>query len=261
MKNERERTMCTRWLPIKVLAYIALASPAAAHPAADEVAELYFNTIKPGMGYVYELGRKNHMAFHALQHDTMTWFTWEVVTGEGVGNYIMGTFGHSWKDFDGREAFDAVDGPDADANMGPSEAGSQQAFYLYRRDLSRRDPSAQAPSKFTVLTIYRIAPEGVNDFSSGVAKIKMAQDRANWPGHSDWYELANGGDGPTFLLRESRASWAEFQSPDKSLDELMRENYGRDGITALSAMRRAIRSTYSEVIKYRPDLSYVAQPH
>src|ERR1700689_1469285 len=96
VSEEWERTMCMSWLVIRVLAFVALALPGAAHAAADEVAELFFNTVKPGMGYLYELGRKNHMAFHAKQHDSMTWFTWEVVTGDGVGNYIIGTFGHPW---------------------------------------------------------------------------------------------------------------------------------------------------------------------
>ena len=240
------------------LACIVLVSTGAA-AADDEVAELYFNSVKPGMGYVYELGRKNHMAFHAGHRDPMTWLTWEVVTGDSVGSYIIGTFGHRWEDFDGRESFDAADAPDAEANMGPSEAGSQQSFYLFRRDLSRPEAVAPLPSKYALLTVYRLVPAGVADFVNGVMKLKAARIKTGRPGQSAWYELVNGGEGPTFLLSEPKDTWAAFQSPDESLDDLMRETYGGRGAVILSAMRKAIRSTYSETIEYRPDLSYVAK--
>ena len=61
-----------------------------------------------------------------------------------------------------------------------------------------------------------------------------------------------------FLLSQARANWAEFQPPDKTLDVLLEEAYGKkEGAAILAALRKAVRSVYSETIKYRPDLSYI----
>jgi hypothetical protein len=236
----------------------ALALPAVAQMPSGRVAQVFVNVPKPGMGSQYEEGRKKHMAWHTSQKDAFTWYTWEVLTGDGTGNYVVGTFGHEWKDFDGRDTFEAADGADAAANMGAAEASSQQSFYLYRPDMSRTDAAAQGPAKLASVTFFRLKPEGVNDFTSGVIKAKAAQDKVNWPGHSEWYQLANGGEGPTFVLSQPRANWAAFQAPDKTLDVVMEEAYGKQkGAAILATLRKAIRSSYSQIIRFRPDLSYV----
>jgi hypothetical protein len=245
-------------LTASLLLSCALAVPTLAQTPSGNVAQVFVNVPKPGMRNQYEAGRKNHMAWHRSQNDAFTWYTSEVLNGDHAGSYIVGTFGHEWKDFDGRDKFEAADGVDAAASMGATQSGSQQAFYLYRPDMSRHDAAAQGPPNMSSVTFFHLKPEGVNDFTSGVMKVKAAQDKSKWPWHSDWYQLANGGEGPTFVLVQPRANWAAFQAPDKTLDTLMEESYGKkEGAAILASLRQAIRTTYSEAIRYRPDLSYI----
>ncbi len=79
---------------------------------------------------------------------------------------------------------------------------------------------------------------------------------------ASWYQLVNGGESPHFVLVGDRANWASFQPPtDKILDSMMEEAYGKEqGGAILSALRKAVRSTSTEALQYRPDLSYVATP-
>jgi hypothetical protein len=241
-----------------VLLSLALALPSLAQMPSGRVCQIFVNVVKPGMTSQYEAGRKKHMSWHGSQKDAFTWYTWQVLTGEGAGNYIVGTFGHEWKDFDGRDKFNEADAADAAASMGAAEASSNQAYYLLRPDMSRADSPDKGPSNMSSVTFFHLKPEGVNDFIHGVIKVKDAQDKTNWSGHSSWYQLANGGEGPTFVLSQPRANWADFQGPDKTLDALMEEVYGKEeGAATLAALRKAIRFTYSEAIKFRPDLSYV----
>jgi len=109
-----------------------------------------------------------------------------------------------------------------------------------------------------------LKPEGINDFIDGVKKVNDGIKKTNFPqaGPSRWYQLVNGGESPHFVLVGDRANWASFQPPtDKILDSMMEEAYGKEqGGAILSALRKAVRSTSTEALQYRPDLSYVATP-
>jgi hypothetical protein len=52
------------------------------------------------MSQQYEAGRKKHMAWHKSQNDPWSWHKWEVLTGPNTGSYVVGTFGHNWKDME-----------------------------------------------------------------------------------------------------------------------------------------------------------------
>ena len=85
-----------------------------------------------------------------------------------------------------------------------------------------------------------------------------AINKTNYPTKTtNWYQLANGGEGPQFVQVTDRASWADMQGPEKSLVAMLEEVYGKDD-TTLQTLRGQIRYTVSEMAEYRQDLSYVA---
>ena len=242
-----------------LFALAALLTASAQQPG--EIAEIHFNRVKPGSSAQYEAGRKKHMGWHKTQKDTWSWYTWAVVTGEATGNYVVGTFQHTWKDFDGRDKFTQADGADAQASMGPYLAGEEQSYYRYRADMSL-SPEAFPPAALISITHFMIKADSVNDFVEAVKKVGDGIKKTNYPqaGASRWYQLVNGGETPHFVLVGDRANWASFQQPtDKTLDSMMEDVYGKDqGAAILSSLRKAIRSTHTEALQYRPDLSYIA---
>ena len=239
---------------------LAMALPAMAQQPGNLV-EIHINRVKPGMTEQYETGRKKHMAWHKGQNDAWSWYTWQVVTGEATGSYVVGTFGHNWKDLDGREKFTEADGADAQANMGSSLAGEEEIFYIYRDDLSL-SPQSSTPTPLISVVHFMLNPDGTNDFVAAVKQVNEGIKKTNWAlsGASRWYQLASGGRSPHFVLVGDRANWGSFQPPtDKSLDSMMEEAYGKQqGDAILSSLRKAIHSVYTETLQYRPDLSYVA---
>ena len=252
--------MSKRSLAPAVLLALSLAVPAAAQSAGD-VAIINTHTPKPGSAEKYEAARKKHMAWHKAQKDTWTWFSWEVVSGETSGTYYTASFGHSWKDFDAQEKFEKADTADFDKGIGPTLGRSFTAYYLRRADLSLTAPSGAPPSPYSSLTFYLLKPEGVNDFVDAVKKINEGIKKTNYrqQGPSSWYQLINGGEVPMYVLAGGRENWAAFAPNDKTLDQMMEEAYGKDqGAAILAKGRSAIRSSRTEAIKYRPDLSYVA---
>jgi hypothetical protein len=253
--------MRVRSVSLAVMFALAAVLPIMAQDV-GHVAEIHMNRVKPGMTKQYEAGRKKHMTWHKSQKDNWSWYTWEVLTGEGTGSYVVGTFQHHWKHFDNRDKFNEADSADAMANMGASLAGEQMSYYLYRADLSGGPEVFPPATKLISVTHFMLKPEGINDFIEGVKKVGEALKKTNaqMSGTNHWYQLVNGGEGPHFVLVGERASWASFQPPsDKTLDAIMEEAYGKEqGAAILAALRKAYRSAYSEALQYRPDLSYVA---
>jgi hypothetical protein len=261
----REKIMRLRsviWAMAGVLASsIGVAQQSSTGPQTN-LAEIHINKVKPGMTAHYEEGRKKHMMWHAKQNDPWSWLTWEVVTGENTGSYLIGTFGHSWSDLDSRTKFEAEDSADAIAHMGASLESETQSYYRFRADLSLGTSPLQ-PTPLASITHFLLTPDGLNDFVESLKKVIEGIKKTNYPmsGANRWYQLVNGGEGPHFVLSGDRANWAAFEpATDKTLDAMMSEAYGKEqGAAILSTLRKAIRHTSTEILRYRPDLSHIAK--
>ncbi len=101
-----------------VVSLVALSLPAAAQDE-NVVGMMIHVTPKAGMKDKWEEGTKKHMAFHREKGDTWQWFVWEIVSGENVGDYVVGTFEHKWADFDNMPIDRAEDLANRKMNSGP----------------------------------------------------------------------------------------------------------------------------------------------
>jgi hypothetical protein len=246
---------------VVVLLAVLLAFPALAADRAGDLAIINTHTPKPGAEAKYETARKAHMGWHKAQKDPWSWLTWEIVSGENSGTYYTGSFGHAWKELDGQEKLEKADEADFAKNIGPTIGRSYTAYYIHRLDLSVTQPTGDPPTPYSVLTFFLINPDGVNDFVDAVKKINEGIKKTNYrqQGPSTVYQLVNGGEGPMYVLSGGRENWAAFAPNEKSLDAMMEEAFGKEqGAAILAKGRSAIRSSRTETLKYRPDLSYVA---
>jgi hypothetical protein len=241
-----------------VLFAMAPVFPVLAQPT--NVAQIVIQQPKPGMAKQYEAGRKKHMGWHKSQKDTWSWATWEVVSGDATGTYVVGSFGHAWKDFDGREKFEQADLADMATSLGPSVASTVVRYYAERADLSQNPSTATStPAPLISVTSYLLKPESVNDFVEAVKKINEGIKKTSYvtSGPSRWYQLSSGGEGPLFVLVGDRTNWAAMQANEKTLDTMMEEAYGKEqGAAILVSLRKTFRTIRSAVYQYRADLSY-----
>lgn len=224
---------------------------------APEVCEVTVWKVKPGAGAAWADGRKKHMEFHKAQKDAFGWFTWEVVNGDRAGNFITGTFDHYWKDFDGRDAFDALDTADMAKSFGAATESSSDGYWIHMGAASRNDPNATGPSKYSQLVHYYVHVADVPRFEDALETITGELNKAKWPTYSSWYRLASGGDGPHYVLSTRRNSFADFAPTEKTLLQALTDSMGAVKATALlDTLRASTERVYSELIQYRPDLSY-----
>ena len=211
---------------------------------------------KDGAYQQLEQALKRHYQWHRSQKDDYAWFVWEVATGEHVGGFLVGSLGHHWKDLDTRTDFDKADDADFMANVLPSTSAVVPAFYDLISEASR-PTGAKEPSPMTQLTHYFVKPAGIPEFNDALKEIKTAFDKANYPVHSSWYRLVSGGEGPHYVLATARNSFADFEPPEKSVEAVLTEAYGASKAVALmNAVRGNTVRTYSEILRYRPDIGY-----
>ncbi len=242
---------------LAVVFALSMAGVAGGQAAKPTVGEYYVLKPKAGNVQQFEAGLKKHMAFHKKTNDTFTWLTWVYVSGPELGSYLIGTGGHAWKDFDGREKFEAEHSADVAANVAPYTESMRKTFWIQRPDLSLSDEGAE-PAKFLGVLEFMVKPEGVGPFTEAVMKINEGLKKTNnVTNRSRWYTLASGDDGPRFALVQERNSWAEFEAGPKSLPQMMEEAFGKDA--AVDLMKKVTSSYWhnkSYILGYRADLSY-----
>lgn len=236
---------------------LLLASTALAQTSQVNVGRVIDQTPKPGMAKQYEEGRKRHMDWHRKAGDTWTWDIWQVTTGERAGTYLSITFGHTWKDFDAwDEKYAEADTADATANMSPSIGRQVESYWMLLTDASRMTASAQ-PSKMAEVIHFMVKPGSEEDFDYGIRKATEAANQQNWAGHYAWYSLANGGESGHYVLVIPINSWADMAEPDPGFFGMLEKALGRHGAELLGHLfDKSIKGTWSEMITYRPDLSY-----
>ena len=246
------------FFPMLSFCLIATFAVAQQGPPAASVCEVHLNQVKPGMTAQYEQGRARHMAWHKSQNDKWSWEVWEILTGDNTGDYMVVSCGHDWKDFDGRDKFNAADTANANTTMGPYLAKQTMSYYVLRPDLGAMPPTTGPPPQYLNVLFFTLKPEGVPDFNENVKKVSSAMSKPGVSGgQASFYSLASGGVGPQVVLIQERKSMAEMAGPGKTVDEVVRDAYGDQGATILGTLRKAYSSTYSELLHFRQDLSYI----
>jgi hypothetical protein len=236
-----------------------LAGLAVAQSTPASVAQVFVMTPKPGMTKQFEDGRKKHMDWHRKQNDAWTWYTWQVQSGRGTGSYISVTLGHGWKDFDSWEQkLGAGDAADSEMNLSPFLVNGENSYWFYLKDSSRPMQGTE-PAKMSEVYHYYLKQGADSDFDSAIRKIHEAVGKVNWPVHYEWYSLANGGDGPHYVLVIPHSSYADMEEPEPSFPAMLEKAVGRhDAQELMQSVDKSVSHFSSELLTYRPDLSYIA---
>lgn len=178
----------------------------------------------------FEAGYKRHLEWHRAAGDAWRWHGWQIVSGERVGFFMDGTFGHRWEDFDA-PVQPAADAADNATNVGPFARVRSNAYWRLRRDLSTVDPLERGtPSPLMEVTYVTIAAANARAFEDAVARL---------PGNRTVYELVNGGRGLRYMMLFPRANMKELGAGE-----------------ALHRWTTMAESVYRELLQYREDMSY-----
>jgi hypothetical protein len=231
-----------------------LALPLLAQEKPGTVGMVFMVKAKAGMRQQFEQANKRHMDWHRQQKDTWAVDVWEVVSGEHVGQYGYGSFGHHWKDLDSHAKFDEADMADYLANVAQYVEPVVARYYVSHPDLSR-PMEGEAP--LAEVVEYRLNMAGESDFLMAVRKVHEAIQKGNYPLYYHLYELYNGGEHPTYVFVFLHKNWADFEPPEETFRGMLEKAYGRDEAESiLKLFDKSVHGVRSQIIAFRPDLSY-----
>jgi hypothetical protein len=216
--------------------------------------------VKPGMAPQFEEGLKKFHQWEKQQSVPFTFQVWSIISGPRTQQYVIGTSGHDWKDFDALTKLGPATQEQIQADMGTYVESVEISFWEYREDLSGHPlTTSQPPMAFVSITTYFLKPGGGTGATDAIKAALAAIQKSHWPGKpSRWYSLVNGGDGPTLAIGTGHENWADFQPPETTFIKMLTEVYGEEGAEALGKkFFSGLRSWRSEIWRYRPDLSYI----
>jgi hypothetical protein len=224
------------------------------------IAGLEFQKPKNGLVKQYEEGRKQKAEWHKQQKDTQPLLVWETLTGDNTGTYIVGRFGLHWADLDKPSVPEQADLDEYNKSIGANVESLIARYYEFLAKDSRPPDPSSGPAKYSEVITYRVAHGKAAEFHSAITRATEAIDKTKWPLHYYWYELANGGPGGTFVLVIPHTNWADFEDDPnvKPFREMLNEAFGpAEAESIAKRFDSCVEGTTSEIIEFRPDLSYL----
>ncbi len=240
---------------IALLSFFAL--PLVAQDQPGTVAQVFYVKPKMGIRQQFEQAGKRHIDWHRQQKDTWTWSVFECVAGERLGWRVAATVGHHWKDFDDKAKFAAADAADYEANLAAFVESRSGAFYVYLPEISR-PLAGETPAPFSETLWFHLNIGAEAEFLHAERKVHEAIEKTNWGVPHTWWELASGGEHPTYVLILQRKNWAESEPPELTFEAMLEKAFGRQEAEVLmNVFKNTIHCVKSEIWAYRPDLSYI----
>jgi hypothetical protein len=252
-----------RNLPI-VLALAVLtgaALPAAAdQPQPGPLAKSILLIVKPDRFPQFEEALRQHLGFHRTNNDPWAWHTWQIVNGENLGQYVLRTHGHQWRDFDANADLRRSDWADFLANVAPHLQSMSSTISTLEPGLSRW-PAELARPELVSVTRFELTYQGFREFRAAVEKVHAAVSASDHDRHYAWTRTVNGADGPEMTLLVPLAGWADLEPRQPPLSTVIEQLYGAEAAAALEqTIGSTVRSISSSVVAYREDLSYQPAP-
>jgi len=223
------------------------------------LASIEFQKVKGSNVPQYEAGRKQKAAWHKQQNDPIPLLVWQAISGDETGTFLVGHFNQHWADLDKPVVTDEADLAEFQKVLGNYVDSVTTRYYEFMPKVSNESGDGTVP-KFSEIIIYQVRYGKGSDFRSGIERVHDAAVKTKWPVNYGFYELVNGGTSGTFVLSIPHKSWADFEDkPEvKPFRDMLKEAFGQaEADSIVERFDRSIEKETSEIIQYRPDLSYL----
>jgi hypothetical protein len=219
-----------------------------------------FQKPKNGMVPQYEAGRKQKAAWHKEKNDPESLLVWETLTGDNTGTFLVSRFGMNWADMDKPAIPEEADLAEFQKVIGNYVDSVVSRYYDFMPKVSNPPAGAKGPAKFSEVAIFSVRYGKGSEFRSAIERIHDASEKTKWPLNYEWYELTNGGQVGEYVLSLPHNSWADFgDKPSvKPFRDMLKEAFGQaEADSIVDRIDRSVEKETSEIIQFRPDLSYL----
>lgn len=246
-------------LTLLIAALLSIVSSNLAAQVKGNIVWAEYQIPRPAHKEKYEEARKERAKWHKEKGGTLPVYVWEVLTGERTGHYLIATSAKDWSAFDSSP----VSIEQAYSRFGQESSEHVvrvRSFFLDQLIEVSRSSEDKSPAPLAVLRYFKISYGKWGEFYNLLRKFKEAAEFGEWPVHYSWYSVNNGADEPMFVEAIPKSNWADMEPPQKAPLQLITELFGpEDTILITNLMHEIIEKETSEVLRYRPDLSYVPE--
>lgn len=234
----------------------AIAWPVLAQDSPGPIARVFWVTPKLGMEQQFIDGYKEHLAWHREQNDSWAWDTWTYDSGDRLGQYVIRTGGHHWKDFDTHADMARADEENYLATTHPYVQSVSSRYTQTHFDLSML-PEAGEEFPLIRVTEYRVHANRIPDFLHAFTKYKAAAEKTERPTHYVLIETVAGGPEASFATVGLHKSYEGLKPLEQTVGEMMQEVYGPAEAQSLFEMFfGSVASMETNILRYVPELSY-----
>jgi hypothetical protein len=257
--GETMKKVLTLLTTISVL--VAFAVPAGAQEEKAEQGKLnivYFFKVKPAYMIQFESALKEHLVMMKKAGDTWTWNTWQIVTGDRYGEYVINSPYHTWEDLDADAAFHQKRIMFFRLNVIPFVESMSREICEFTEYCN----IPEDPEQWNLMEIgYIWIKEGhIEDFQKVIKKAHEALEAGGKPFYYIWSVQRSGGYGTRFSLINPHKNWAEFATPEKTVYQYMVEAFGEEETQKLGGLWiKSVMKTMDAAVQFRPDLSYMPE--
>lgn len=236
-----------------------LGAPPALAAQEGTLGEIILVEVRSEHRRAFEAGTRTYFEEVRRQDTPHAWLVWEVITGENTGSYYVGSFDHTWADFDMMPADPATMLESFEENVRPHVESFRAGFWQRRADLSyETGMEDEAIPAFEQLYYIKPSMAGAFEWEELVGELVAAAEAADWQMGWGVFQLVNGGELPQYVIAIVGDSFADFAEPSPNMMEMLSQHVGQQ--RAMEIFQRLGEVTdweKSEMIAWREDLSYI----
>ena len=221
------------------------------------LARVFMVEVKTGQGAEFSEALKKHVDWRKQQGDPWTWIVYQVVNGKNLGDFIIRSGGHNWKDFDDYEKSFKNGTTEFYKTVGPYI--KDVSSIITAGDTVNVDwPENPMDVNLISITAYHLKPGKEREFTRTVSQTHKAIQDNNRDVHYSFGWTVNGEKGPTVRLALPYKNWAAVAGPEESLSKFLMRVLGEDKAKDLMEdFSDTYTSTESMMLLVRWDLSQI----
>ncbi len=215
---------------------------------------------KAGSGPAFQEAFRAHVEYRKELGDPWSWAVYETVVGEDYGTLHVGSFNHTWADFDAYETWEngAAASAHFQATVSPLVEEMTTNISQANRSFERYYPDPEQVPNYVNVTTFYLNPGKQGQFNENVMKWHEVIEANNMPYYYASNFLAAGGEGPSFTIALFGEGYASFADPDPSMEAAMMEHFGEEeAMEIFTAFGESFHYWENVVVRFRPDLSLI----
>lgn len=211
-------------------------------------------TPREGMELPFEDALKLHQQWRLDQNDSWRWITWRISSGERTGTYAVGTFNHSWEDFQSPPVPTASAHAHFQETVAPYVESVVVHHYSYQSSIGHV-PDHLPPRSFSITDEFEIIPGRERRFFEAARQINLAIIDQGVPYYYEWYRLETGGAQPLYARVRLLWNWSDLDIGHREVIAALEERYGKRKATSILAeFSDSVHKHTNRYAQLRPDL-------